>query len=57
VSQKQIVQPMIDELSKTNKTIPPDESGTPPKQGPLAPAELDQDAGGGYNPDGTDPQP
>ena len=57
MSQKQIVQPMIDELSKTNKTIPPDEAGTPPKQGPLAPAELDQDAGGGYNPDGTDPQP
>lgn len=23
---------------------------------PLKPPELDQDAGGGYNPDGTDPQ-
>jgi hypothetical protein len=57
VSQKQIVQPMIDELSKTSKTIPPNESATPPKVGPLAPAELDQDAGSGYNPDGTYPQP
>ena len=57
MSQKQIVQPMIDELSKTSKTSKPDESATPPKQGPLAPAELDQDAGGGYNPDGTYPQP
>jgi hypothetical protein len=57
VSQKPIVKPMIDELSKTNKTIPPDESATSPKQGPLVPAELDQDAGSGYNPDGTYPQP
>jgi hypothetical protein len=60
MSQKQIVQPMIDELrktSKTSKTSKPDESATPPNQGPLAPAELDQDAGGGYNPDGTYPQP
>jgi hypothetical protein len=57
VSKKPIVKPMIDELSKTSKTVPPDESGTPPKQGPLAPAELDQDAGSGYNPDRTYPQP
>ena len=56
MSQKPVVKPMIDELSKTRKTIQPEESATPPKQGPLAPAELDQDAGGGYNPDHTDPQ-
>lgn len=48
---------MIDELTKGNKSIKPDEAGTPPKQGPLAPAELDQDAGGGYNTDHTYPQP
>ena len=47
---------MIDELTKSGKTIPPEESATSPQQGPLAPAELDQDAGGGYNPDGTNPQ-
>jgi hypothetical protein len=57
VSKKPIVKPLIDELSKKSKTIQPDESGTPPKQGPLAPAELDQDSGGGHNPDGTYPQP
>lgn len=56
MNQKQIVQPMIDELTKSGKTIPPEESATSPQQGPLAPAELDQDAGGGYNPDGTNPQ-
>jgi hypothetical protein len=58
VSQKPIAKPMIDKLSKkTSKTIQPDESATVPKRGPLAPAELDQDAGSGYNPDGTYPQP
>ncbi|MGD0295682.1 MAG: hypothetical protein ABSE86_01115 [Bryobacteraceae bacterium] len=52
--QKKIVKPMIDELN--NKTQKPKASATPPEEGPLKPAELDQDAGGGYNPDGTDPQ-
>jgi hypothetical protein len=54
VGQKKIVQPMIDEMNV--KLTKPSESATPPGEGPLKPAELDQDAGGGYNPDGTDPQ-
>lgn len=54
MSQKKIVQPMIDEL--TERQQKPEESATPPDEGPLKPAELDQDSGGGYNPDGTDPQ-
>jgi hypothetical protein len=53
VGHKKIVQPMIDELNELHK---PSESATTPQGGPLEPAELDQDAGGGYNPDGTDPQ-
>ena len=53
MGQKKIVQPMIDDLKETRE---PSESATPPLQGPLAPAELDQDAGSGYNPDGTYPQ-
>lgn len=52
-----IIQPMIDELKN-----PPPASPAPqaPPQGPLhppQPAELDQDSGGGYNPDHTIPQP
>jgi hypothetical protein len=52
-----IVQPMIEELKGTlkpreNEVMLPD----PPPGGPEQPAELDQDAGGGYNPDGTFPQ-
>ncbi len=58
-----IVQPMIDELR-----IPKDAPALPqgPPRGPVhppqpvhppEPAELDQDAGGGYNPDHTIPQP
>jgi hypothetical protein len=53
---KGIVQAMIDEMK------PPPQAATPeqgPPRGPLhppEPAELDQDAGGGYNPDGTFPQ-
>jgi hypothetical protein len=54
MGQKKIVQPMIDEISQQQK---PTESTTPPKDGPLKPSELDQDPGGGYNPDGTYPQP
>jgi hypothetical protein len=53
-----IVQPMIDEMKELQK---PRETGVkrpdPPPGGPEQPAELDQDAGGGYNPDGTYPQP
>jgi hypothetical protein len=48
---------MIDELQELQK---PEESElTPPAapgDEPLQPAELDQDAGGGFNPDGTFPQ-
>jgi len=51
---KPIVQPMIDELKQQQQ---PKESGAkPPGEGPLKPAELDQDSGGGYNPDHTIPQ-
>lgn len=53
MGQKKIVQPMIDEMKATKK---PSESAKPPDEGPLKPSELDQDAGGGYNSDGTDPQ-
>jgi hypothetical protein len=56
-----IVQPMIDELRQHPKDAPAP-LGAPPR-GPVhppqpeeQPAELDQDAGGGYNPDGTFPQ-
>jgi hypothetical protein len=52
-----IVQPMIDELKGT--TQPPKADEVAPPRGPLhppEPAELDQDPGGGYNPDGTYPQ-
>lgn len=54
--EKRIVQPMIDELRelqkpKESEVAPPDAAGDEPQ-----PAELDQDAGGGYNPDGTFPQ-
>jgi hypothetical protein len=54
VGHKKIIQPMIDELNEVRK---PSESATSPQEGPLAPSELDQDPGGGYNPDGTFPQP
>jgi len=52
-----IVQPMIDELTPSPKPV---ETEPGPPRGPLhppQPAELDQDGGGGYNPDGTFPQP
>ena len=53
-----IVQPMIDELLRHPKDAP--EGTQAPPRGPVhppEPSELDQDAGGGYNPDGTFPQP
>ncbi len=43
---------MIDELTEQQK---PKEQVT--DTAPEQPAELDQDSGGGYNPDGTYPQP
>ncbi len=51
---KKIIKPIIDELKKLHKILP-----TPPpvtEQSPSQPAELDQDSGGGYNPDHTYPQ-
>jgi hypothetical protein len=53
MSQKKIVQPMIDELKQQQKPKETGEAG----EKPLEPSELDQDSGGGYNPDGTFPQP
>lgn len=52
--EKPIVQPMIDEMKERQK--PKDSAAKPPQEGPLKPAELDQDSGGGYNPDHTYPQ-
>ena len=56
-----IVEPLIADLKKETATIysSEDELGAPNPPGPghpPQPAELDQDAGSGYNPDGTDPQ-
>ncbi len=49
-----IVQPMIDEMKEVQKPKP----GTKPVpfEAPPAAAELDQDPGGGFNPDHTYPQ-
>ena len=54
-----IIQPIIDDLKGTTSTELPEEDLVAPPRGPLhppQPAELDQDSGGGYNPDGTYPQ-
>lgn len=52
-----IVQPMIDELTgKQAKTEVARTESLPKPQNPPQPAEQDQDAGGGYNPDHTEPQ-
>lgn len=49
-----IVQPLIDEIKERQK--PKEPTAQPPKEGPLKPSELDQDAGGGYNANHTFPQ-
>lgn len=52
-----ILKPILDGLTGTTKMPTADEVAPP--RGPLhppQPAELDQDSGGGYNPDGTYPQ-
>jgi len=49
--EKPIIKPIIDELKKIHKPKP-----APTLKSPPVPAEQDQDAGGGYNPDHTDPQ-
>jgi hypothetical protein len=54
-----ILKPIMDDLMGTTRLPVEDEIGAPEPAGPghpPQPAELDQDAGGGYNPDGTDPQ-
>ncbi len=54
--------PVIPEPEKQRQTgptthFPAEDEVAPPVPGrPLQPAELDQDPGGGYNPDGTYPQ-
>ena len=56
---KSIIQPIMDDLKEHTSTELPREDEVAPPRGPLhppQPAELDQDAGGGYNPDGTYPQ-
>ncbi len=61
---KSILQPIMDDLKGHSSTELPKEDEVAPPRGPLhppqptppQPAELDQDAGGGYNPDGTYPQ-
>ena len=53
-----IVQPIIDDLKQPHKIKKPDEKAPP--VGPVhpsKPAELDQDAGGGYNANHVIPQP
>jgi hypothetical protein len=52
-----IIQPIIDDLKKKPAThFPAEDEVAPPNPGVPQPAELDQDPGGGYNPDGTYPQ-
>jgi hypothetical protein len=51
-----IIQPIIDDLKGKPTTHFPAEDEVAPPCGPPQPAALDQDAGGGYNPDGTYPQ-
>lgn len=50
-----IVQPMIDEMKERQKPKPGKTKPVPFEAPPEA-AELDQDPGGGYNPDHTVPQ-
>jgi hypothetical protein len=55
-----LVQPMIDELRRPPKDSVLPQAPQAPPRGPVhppEPAEQDQDAGGGYNPDHTIPQP
>ena len=55
-----VIQPIIDDLKGKCPPEVPQVDETAPPRGPLhppQPAELDQDPGGGHNPDGTYPQP
>ncbi len=51
--QQKTVQPLIDEVTELQK---PKEPAKTPSKAPPKPAELDQDPGGGFNPDHTYPQ-
>jgi len=54
-----IIQPIIDDLKNQTTAVLPSEDEVAPPRGPLhppQPARLDQDPGGGYNPDNTYPQ-
>jgi hypothetical protein len=52
-----IVEPLIDGLKRKPTThLPAENEVAPPNPCAPQPAELDQDPGGGYNPDGTYPQ-
>jgi hypothetical protein len=51
-----IIQPIIDDLKEKPTTHFPAEDEDAPPSGPPKPAALDQDAGGGYNSNGTFPQ-
>ncbi len=54
---KSIMQPIMDDLKRKPIThFPTENEVAPPNPCAPKPAELDQDAGGGYNPDGTFPQ-
>ncbi len=56
-SRESIIQPIIDDLKRKPTTrFPAENEVAPPNPCEPQPAELDQDAGGGYNPDGTYPQ-
>jgi hypothetical protein len=56
-TQKSIIQPIIDDLKRKPTThFPAENEVAPPNPCEPQPAELDQDQGGGYNPDGTYPQ-
>jgi len=54
MSEKNIVQPMIDEMKELQKPKPGVQPA--PFQAPPKAAELDQDPGGGFNPDHSVPQ-
>ena len=49
-------EPVKPEPADPAKPDPATQAENQPPQPPPKPAELDQDAGGGYNPDHTDPQ-
>ena len=54
-----ILKPIMDDLKGITRPAAADEVGAPEPAGPghpPQPAELDQDPGSGYNPDGTYPK-